>query len=146
MLSTPALMARFAPVAPCACAATLRRRSWASPISASNSAWVSWGVSTSSVSDSTPPVAQVLMTSAPCLMLYRTTARIPSGLLAMLSSMPGSFRSPARSPAVSSQCPPVVPIPFTDARIRGPIDFAAIDRVPQADVAENRASRGRGSL
>src|SRR3989442_73002 len=58
--SIPARIARFAPSAPCACAAVFRRNACASSTIAFSSSCVSCGVSTSSVSDNTPPVAQVL--------------------------------------------------------------------------------------
>ncbi len=43
---------------------------------------------TSSFSESTPPVAQTLMTSAPYLMLRRTAARTASGPSATAAAMP----------------------------------------------------------
>ena len=91
MESTPARMATLAPSAPWAWAATFLRRRCASSTMASISAWLSCGVSTSSASDSTPPVAHTLMTSAPYLTWYARRRGTGRRRLAMPSPMPGSL-------------------------------------------------------
>src|SRR5271155_255092 len=75
MESMPARIARFAPSAPCACAAVFSFNACASSTSASSSACVSCGVSTESAIDKTPPVAQVLIMVAPYLCASRTAER-----------------------------------------------------------------------
>ena len=65
-MATPAREAILIPSAPCACAATFRSSSLcASFTMASSSSNVYCVVPTASPSESTPPVAHVLMTSAP---------------------------------------------------------------------------------
>ena len=91
MESMPARMATFAPSAPWAWAAVFFRSRWASSTMASISAWVSCGVSTSSVRERTPPVAHTLITSAPYLTSKRTASRKASAPLAMPSATPGSL-------------------------------------------------------
>ena len=85
----------------CAASRAPRRRC------ALSSACESCGTSTSSVGESTPPVAHVLITSAPYLILKRTAKRAWSGELMTPSSGPVSWLSnPNRRPAPSSQWPP----------------------------------------
>src|SRR5664279_2621611 len=81
MESTPAIEAQRIPCAPWACAATLRPRRWASATMARISSRVYWEACGSSPLESTPPVAQILMRSAPYLMFCLTmccTAAMPS--------------------------------------------------------------------
>ena len=78
MESTPAWDAQRMPCAPCAWAATLRPRRCASATMAFISSSVyceAWGLSPC---ESTPPVAQILIRSAPYLMVSRTLCCTPS--------------------------------------------------------------------
>ena len=72
------------------------------------SSGVSCGVSTSSASESTPPEAQNLITSAPYLTWNRTASRNPAGPWAMPSAGPSSRSRSWRIP-LRSACPPRAP-------------------------------------
>src|SRR5438067_7497955 len=101
------------------CAATLRSSLFASSTSAFNSSKPYCVAPTASPSDRTPPVAQVLITSAPYLICRRTAWRICSGPSATPVSGDCSA-TPGRYP-FSSQCPPVMPIAWPAVSMRGPI-------------------------
>src|SRR5258707_920521 len=116
--ATPARTASLIPSVPCACAATFLSSLFASSTSAFNSSKLYCVAPTASPSDSTPPVAQVLITSAPYLICSRTAWRICSGPSATPSMGP-SCKTPGRKP-FSSQCPPVMPIAWPAVSMPGP--------------------------
>ena len=107
--SMPASTAVRAATSPCACAAVLRFRRCASSMIAVSSSSVSCGAATSSPSDSTPPEAHILMTSAPYLMSRRTAWRPWSAPWRIPFSMPGSGPNVLGGNPVLSQWPPVAP-------------------------------------
>src|SRR3546814_6995074 len=112
--STPASIACLAARSPWLCAATLRPQAWASDTIAASSAGVSCGTSTGSDSDSTPPDAQILITSAPYFICRRVARRHSSGPLHTPSSGPdGVTRSGGNGEL--SQCPPVDPSEWPDS-------------------------------
>ena len=117
MESTPASNALRMPVAPCACEATLRPSACASSTSAFSSSSEYCGAPTSVPLDSTPPVEQVLMKSAPNFTSCRTFCRTAQGPSATPS--PTALYS-AGSRLLSLQWPPVMPMATPPARMRGP--------------------------
>src|SRR5437870_6886086 len=135
---TPARTAALIPAVPCAWAATRRCSSVAASTTARISSSLYCCKPAESVSDSTPPVAQILITSAPYFTTYRTALRTSSTPLATPSSMPipasGPSR-PGRSPSVASQAAPDAEgdAGAHDARARHP---ARVDGVAEGDVTE----------
>src|SRR5881409_3438678 len=109
---TPARTAALIPAVPCACAATRRSSCVAVSTIARISSSLYCCTPAESVRDSTPPVAQILMTSAPYLTAYRTALRTSSTPSATPTSAPPSCPPPSAngwSPFVPSQCPPRIP-------------------------------------
>jgi hypothetical protein len=92
---------------------------------ASSSAGVSCGTSTRSDSDSTPPDAQILMTSAPYFSCSRTARRHESAPLHTPSAS-SYVRTVPRGNAGASQWPPVEPIACTATSMRGPSSMPAL--------------------
>src|SRR5664279_1977827 len=133
MESTPASAAQRIPSAPWACAATLRPRRCASATMAANSACVYCECCGSSPSESTPPVAQTFMTSAPYLMTSRTlycTFSTPS-------ATPISVAWNSYGSRLLSQCPPVIPSAGPLASMRGAGNIAGINGIAQGHVSES---------
>ncbi len=71
----------------------------------------------------TPPVAVILILSAPSLYLCLTAFLASETLLITPSKGPGSPCIDFFQPFVGSAWPPVVPIPFPAVKILGPITF-----------------------
>jgi len=94
------------PEAPWAWAATFMPAAWASSTTACISARVICWAPGDEPREKTPPVAQILITSAPYLRIFRTIFRASSGLsttAGLCSFMDGGKK-------VESQCPPVAPM------------------------------------
>lgn len=124
--SMPARIARLAASAPCAWAAVLRFIVCVWSTSAFSSSSVSCGESTSSASESTPPLAHTLMTSAPYLTSARPAARIAS------KPLPGAKSRSVLGGARSGRIPR-----YEHAR---PRRLAVRDCVTQSDVDKNHAA------
>jgi hypothetical protein len=79
MLSIPAAADEVIPPAPCACAITFRPSEWAVSAMLCSSGLVKWPSSPRACCDKTPPVAVILMTSAPAREALRTFSAHSSG-------------------------------------------------------------------
>ena len=115
-LSTPAMMAVFMPLVPCACAATGRSRMCASSTMAFISSSEYCCTPTLVPFEKTPPVAQNFIAFAPYFIFSRTfvlTAHGPSATPVEVYFSSGGKR-------LLSQCPPVIPSEGPAAQIRGP--------------------------
>ena len=115
-LSTPATMAALIPLVPCAWAATVRPRKWASSTMAFISSWLYCWIPTFVPFENTPPVAQNLIALAPYLMFSRTLARTAHGP----SATPSAVYFISGGKRLLSQWPPVTPKDGPAAQIRGP--------------------------
>ena len=116
MESTPACEAQRMPCAPCAWAATLRPNRCASATIAFISSSVYCEACGLSPFESTPPVAQILIRSAPYLMTSRTLCCTP----ATPSATPSALTWYSKGSRFSSQCPPVMPRAGPLTSMRGP--------------------------
>ena len=122
--------------------ATLRPQACASETIAVSSAGVSCGTSTGSDSDSTPPEAQILITSAPYFICRRVARRHSSGPLHTPSSGPdGVTRSGGKGEL--SQWPPVDPSAWPATNMRGPSVRPPLIALRRATSMKSPAPRSR---
>ena len=138
---TPAAIAATIPSGPCACAATRSPCRAASSTTASISASESCCAPTVASCESTPAVAQILITLAPYFAWCRTAAITSSGPSAIPCSTPR--RSTPGAQPVSSQCPPVMPMAWPAGIMRGPGTQPSSMARMSATSAKSDAPRSR---